>query len=121
MSKPSSFLSSLSPEKLKVWVLAPYLQSNDENIDYYYDFSQSIAEYTKTFAEMNLEWIWQPVTLLNYKEVVAAILAEKKSGLFFPIVFNLCDGDEVNGTPGISLVKLLHTSNLVYTGSDEYF
>src|SRR6188474_2713995 len=100
MSKPTTFLSSLSPEKLKVWVLAPYLQTNDENIDYYYDFSQSIAEYTKTFAEMNLEWTWQPVTMSDYEAVIVGIVAEKKSGRYFPIVFNLCDGDEINGTPG---------------------
>jgi D-alanine-D-alanine ligase len=34
---------------------------------------------------------------------------------------NLCDGDEVNGTPGISVVKLLEEKGLVYTGSDEFF
>jgi D-alanine-D-alanine ligase len=34
---------------------------------------------------------------------------------------NLCDGDEVNGTPGISVVQLLEANELVYTGSDEYF
>jgi D-alanine-D-alanine ligase len=117
----SNSLSNLLPEKLKVWVLAPYLQTNDENIDYYYDFSQSIAEYTKTFAEMNIEWIWQPVTMLNYAAVINMIVAEKKARRYFPIVFNICDGDEVNGTPGISVVKLLHQSGLVYTGSDEFF
>ncbi|HZB13365.1 MAG TPA: hypothetical protein VE467_10070 [Chryseolinea sp.] len=121
MSKPTSFLSSLSSEKLKVWVLAPYLQSNDENIDYYYDFSQSIAEYTKTFSEMNLEWTWQPVTMLDFEEIIQGIVAEKKSRRYFPIVFNLCDGDEINGTPGISVVKLLQQSNVVFTGSDEFF
>lgn len=110
-----------SSEKFKIWVLAPYLQTNDENIDYYYDFSQSIQEYTKTFAELGIEWIWQPVTMLDYRDIIAMIVAEKKAGVFFPIVFNICDGDEVNGTPGISVVKLLHQSKLVYTGADEYF
>lgn len=120
MSLPIS-LSKILPEKLKVWVLAPYLQTTDENIDYYYDFSQSIAEYTKTFAEMNIEWAWQPVTMLNYTEVINTIIAEKKTRQYFPIVFNICDGDEVNGTPGISVVRLLHQSGLVYTGADEFF
>ena len=119
-SLPNS-LSNFSPEKLKVWVLAPYLQTNDENIDYYYDFSQSIAEYTHTFNEMNIEWVWQPVTMLNYVDIINEIIAEKKSRQFFPIVFNICDGDEVNGTPGISIVKLLQQSGLVFTGADEFF
>jgi len=34
-------------EKIKVFVLAPSLITEDANINYYYDFSQSIAEYTK--------------------------------------------------------------------------
>jgi len=41
-------------QKLKVWVLSPAIQSTDDNIDYYYDFTQSIAEYTKVFAELNI-------------------------------------------------------------------
>ncbi len=121
MSKSTSVLSALSTEKLKIWVLAPYLITNDENIDYYYDFSQSIVEYSNTFSEMNIEWIWQPVTIIDYKSVIDAIVSEKKAGRFFPIVFNLCDGDEVNGTPGISVVKLLHQSGLIYTGANEFF
>ena len=107
--------------RLKVWVLAPYLVTNDANIDYYYDFSQSIAEYTQTFAELNIAWHWQPVTIHDYETVINNIVAEKLTGEYFPVVLNLCDGDEVNGTPGISVVQLLEAKGLVYTGSDEYF
>ncbi len=121
MSKQTPLIPIVTAEKLKVWVLAPYLVTHDENIDYYYDFSQSIAEYSKTFDEMKIEWKWQPVTMANYVEVINSIQEEKKANHHFPIVFNLCDGDEVNGTPGISVVKLLHQSGLVYTGADEYF
>jgi D-alanine-D-alanine ligase len=37
------------------------------------------------------------------------------------VVLNLCDGDEINGTPGVSVVKLLEEKDIIYTGSDEYF
>ena len=30
---------------LKVWVLAPSLHNPDPNLEYYYDFTQSIEEY----------------------------------------------------------------------------
>jgi D-alanine-D-alanine ligase len=120
MSLPVSFLPNIPVEKLKVWVLAPSLQTNDANIDYYYDFSQSIAEYTKIFTELNIEWKW-PVTMADYAAVIETIAAEKTDGAYFPVVLNICDGDEVNGTPGISVVKLLEEKELVYTGSDEYF
>jgi D-alanine-D-alanine ligase len=106
---------------VKVWVLAPLVQTNDETIDYYYDFSQSIAEYTSTFAALDLQWQWQPVTMYDYEEVIEQIASEKENHTCFPIVLNICDGDEVNGTPGISVVKLLDEKKLVYTGSEEFF
>lgn len=121
MPSTDSFLPIVPLEKLKVWVLAPSLQTNDANIDYYYDFSQSIAEYTKIFSELKIEWKWQPVTMNDYPAVIDTIVAEKNAGTYFPVVLNICDGDEVNGTPGISVVKLLEDKKLVYTGSDEYF
>jgi D-alanine-D-alanine ligase len=115
------FIPAVPVNRLKVWVLAPNLVTHDANIDYYYDFTQSIAEYTKSFAELGIPWQWQPVTVDDYAQVIGTIIAEKKSGNFFPLVLNLCDGDEVNGTPGISVVQLLEEKGLVYTGSDEYF
>jgi len=106
---------------LKIWVLAPHLVTSDANIDYYYDFSQSINEYTKVFEELNLNWTWQPVTIEDYPVIIQQIVEEKNQQLVFPVVLNLCDGDEVNGTPGISVVQMLQQKGLVYTGSDEHF
>lgn len=113
--------SSVSYQHIKVWVLAPLLETSDANIDYYYDFSQSIAEYEKTFAELGIEWKWQPVTIKDYPQIIENIAREKHMGDKTPVVFNLCDGDEVNGTPGISVIRLLEEKGLIYTGSDEYF
>lgn len=105
--------------KLKVWVLYPYLQTDDPNLQYYYDFSQSLREYTAVFNELKADWIWQPVTMENYREVVASI--RKKSGKKIPLVLNLCDGDEVNGTPGVSVIHELEKNRLIYTGSDDHY
>ena len=121
MKKSHSLFKGASSHKLKVWVLSPSLQSEDDNIDYYYDFSQSIAEYSKVFAELNVNWLWQPVNMLTYREVIDTIEAEKENGKVIPVVLNLCDGDEVNGTPGVSVVKLLEEKDIIYTGADEYF
>lgn len=82
-----------------IWVLAPHLESDDPNIQHYYDFTQSIKEYTRVFEELKAEWKWQPVTMDNFKAIVASI-AESQNGKT-PLVLNLCDGDEVNGTPGV--------------------
>ncbi len=109
------------PSNLKVWVLAPLVESSDENISYYYDFSQSIEEYTRVFAELNISWKWQPVTLENYQIIINSIVKESKTENQLPLIFNLCDGDELNATPGISVIKYLDKLQLKYTGADEYF
>lgn len=105
--------------QIKVWVLAPHLETADANIDYYYDFTQSIEEYTKTFAELNIEWQWQPVSMNNYQETIDTIILT--SPPLKPVIFNLCDGDEMNGTPGISVIHYLEEKNLIYTGADAFF
>ncbi len=119
MHLAKKLLNATFTQPVFVWVLAPHLVTEDENLDYYYDFTQSIAEYTKTFAALNLPWKWQPVTMQSFAAIIEAIAATKLTHT--PIVLNLCDGDEVNGTPGISVVKLLAEKGLMYTGADEYF
>ena len=111
--------STLSLKPYKIWVLAPYLESDDPNIRHYYDFTQSLAEYTKVFEELKADWKWQPVTMGNFKDIIRNI-ARSANGKT-PLVFNLCDGDEVNGTPGISVIRELEKQKLIYTGSDEHF
>lgn len=102
-----------------IWVLAPHLETDDPNIQHYYDFTQSIKEYTKVFEELKAEWKWQPVTMDNFKTIIKSI-ANSKNGKT-PLVLNLCDGDEVNGTPGVSIIHELEKYGLIYTGSDAYF
>ncbi|MGB3006759.1 MAG: hypothetical protein WBC06_09630 [Chitinophagaceae bacterium] len=116
MKKPAA-IQLLKP--YFIWVLAPELESEDPNLKYYYDFTQSIKEYTQLFEELKVEWKWQPVTINNYKEIIQSI-AESKNGKT-PLVLNLCDGDEVNGAPGVSIIYELEKHGLVYTGSDAHF
>jgi D-alanine-D-alanine ligase len=103
----------------KIWVLVPHLESDDPNIQHYYDFTQSLAEYTKVFDELRADWKWQPVTMDNYKRVIRSISISANGKT--PLVLNLCDGDEVNGTPGVSVIHELEKYNLIYSGSDDYF
>jgi D-alanine-D-alanine ligase len=117
--KSSSRISKDPIRKLKIWVLYPYLETSDPNLQHYYDFKQSLQEYTKVFKELDADWHWQPVTIKNYKETIASI--KKRSARKVPLVLNLCDGDEVNGTPGISVIHELEKNHLIYTGSDAHY
>jgi D-alanine-D-alanine ligase len=102
-----------------VWVLAPHLESEDPNIQYYYDFTQSIKEYTHVFGELGVEWKWQPVTMDNFRDIIGSI--QSNSNGRTPLILNLCDGDEVNGTPGVSVIHEIEKNGLIYTGSDAHF
>ncbi len=115
------FHDALPLDQLKVWVLAPKVETDDPNLEYYYDFTQSIQEYTKTFAELGIPWVWQPVTMHNFRQVIDDIAMQRTIGACFPVVFNICDGDEVNGAPGVSVVHALEEKKLIYTGADAYF
>jgi len=121
MAPANPFLSAVPLNQLYVWVLAPYVESTDANINYYYDFSQSIAEYSRAFDELGVAWKWQPVTMKNYASVIKTITKENERDSRTHVVFNICDGDEVNGAPGISVVRMLEEKGLLYTGSDEFF
>lgn len=114
-------LLASKPKKnnLFVIVLAPQVQTTDPTIDYYYDFSQSIDEFTRAFAALNIQWKWQPVTIENYQQIIIKAKQDhaKKNLLFF----NLCDGDEVNGVPGISVIDCLEENALTYTGANRHF
>ncbi|MBK9961926.1 MAG: hypothetical protein IPP06_11545 [Saprospiraceae bacterium] len=106
-------------ESYSVWILVPLLEAVDENIAYYYDFDQSFQEYKKVFEELAVEWHWQPVSLKNYSEVLKSI--KQTVTLKIPLIINLCDGDEINDTPGVSVIHELERLDFIYTGAQSYF
>jgi D-alanine-D-alanine ligase len=93
------------------------LRSDDPTLQYYYDFSTSLEEFRRAFAELEVAWEWQPVTMQNF----AAIIDGIAQGEDQPVFLNLCDGDELNGVPGISVLKHLASNNLMFTGAREPF
>jgi D-alanine-D-alanine ligase len=104
---------------LLVWVLAPYLETTDPNIDCYSDYSQSRAEYQRVFAELGIEWRWESVTLDGVDATLDRVIRESEG--YTPVVFNLCDGDDLNGVPGVDVIRRLKLLGLCYTGADERF
>jgi len=110
---------SIADRPLLVWVLVPFAESADPTIEYYNDFSQSHAEFARAFAAMHVEWKWELVTLQTFRAAIDRIIVD--STRHTPVVFNLCDGDEANGVPGISVIRYLNEVGLSYTGADESF
>jgi len=119
MDSPNATPAAPTPLPLLVWVFVPIVETDDPNLSYYNDYSAGRAEYQKAFAELAVEWRWQPVTMRTYRDVIDIVLADSIGHR--PIVLNLCDGDEINGSPGISVIRHLNEKGLAYTGSDERF
>lgn len=109
----------ISNEKLFVWVFIPYKIQGEKLISEDYDTPACRQELTDVFAEMGLAWKWQPITLENMQTVVEEVVASKSG--YIPIVFNYCDGNEIDGFPGISVIKLLESKGIIFTGSDPRF
>lgn len=112
-------MESQFPLPMVVWVLVPFVETSDPNLEYYNDYSQSRAEYEAVFASLQCAWRWQPVTMQDFRAVIDEIALSARTTA--PIVFNLCDGDETNGVPGLSVVRYLHDAGLCYTGADANF
>ena len=100
-------------------MLVPQVESDDPTIQYYYDFSSSEKEFDNAFAALGMAYRWQPVTMGTFRQVIDGIRDASEGHR--PVVFNLCDGDEVNGCPGISVIRHLEAVELPYTGADEHF
>ena len=112
-------LSTVSIDQLKIWLLVPQVESDDPNIQYYYDFSQGLDEYKKVFDELQVDWKYQPVTVNNFRNVIDKIALSENGKI--PFVFNLCDGDEVNHVPGISVIHYLMEKGVLFSGSNADF
>lgn len=102
-----------------VVVLVPLAETADPTLDYYNDFSQGRDEFARAFATLGMEWRWQPVSSRDYRAVIDGLIRERPDDP--PLVFNLCDGDESNDVPGISVIRYLDEVGLTYTGSNAAF
>ena len=109
----------IGTKPMLVWVLAPFVVTSDPTLDYYNDYSQSQAEFARAFDALGIAWRWQPVTIHDFRVVIDAITRDTSTHA--PVVFNLCDGDETNGVPGISVIRYLDEVGLPYTGADQHF
>ncbi len=119
MSRERSSGRTRRARPILVLVLVPSVETDDPTLEFYNDFTHSHAEFKRAFAELDLAWRWQPVTIADYRDVIAGMAEDR--GTHRPVIFNLCDGDETNGVPGISVIRCLDEHGLPYTGADERF
>jgi D-alanine-D-alanine ligase len=71
------------------------------------------------FEALGLRWQWVPVTTGNIASVVGAYADAHaaRDG----VVLNLCDGNEIDDSPGLSVVRALEEAHVPFTGSASAF
>jgi D-alanine-D-alanine ligase len=106
-------------QHLFVCALVPSAPSAGGALDYYNDYDQSRAELDRAFGALGMDWRWQPVTLGDFRDVIDSLVHECAGREL--VVLNLCDGDEINGVPGVSVIRHLDACGVRYTGADEGF
>lgn len=102
-----------------VWALTPYLVRESKLVGESYDNEQTKSEVAHAFHALGLPWIWQPVVPGGIREVVAQVSKFREKNE--TVVFNFCDGDDVNGYPGLALLEALEQSGIPFTGADSRF
>jgi D-alanine-D-alanine ligase len=99
-----------------IWTLVPFFIEGGTLKSDSYDLWPYKVELASVFQELNLRWIQQVVVHAAIDNVVAQILECAKTQP--TLVFNLCDGYDEVGTPGLSVVKALEAAGLPFTGAD---
>lgn len=102
-----------------VWVFIPYYDKDGRLESPEYDLPAFRVEVASWFETLGLAWHWVPVTLTNIGEVIQAFQAAHATRP--GVVLNLCDGNEIDGSPGVSIVRALETARVPFTGSASAF
>jgi len=102
-----------------VSVFIPYFDKGGRLESPEYDLPAFREELDGWFAALGYEWRWVPVTLNNLRSTIEGLEPARQARRC--LVMNLCDGNEVDGSPGVSVVRALEDAAIPYTGSSSFF
>ena len=102
-----------------IWTLVPYWLEDGALKSEAYDVSAYKVELAALFHELQRPWIMQPVLHSTTAGVISQIQECAKSRP--TLVFNLCDGYDEVGVPGLSVVKALELAGLPFTGANSRY
>lgn len=100
----------------EVHVLAPYrIDGTSED----YGTAAYRAEVAGWFQSLGMDFTWWEVHLGNIGQIIEALTERIQSRA--GIAFNLCDGIETDGFPGLTVVRSLEARGIPFTGADSAF
>lgn len=102
-----------------IWVLTPFRIEESALVSESYDWCYYKRELAATLRCLGLPWIFQPVVPATLNDVIRQI---RESAASSPVlVFNLCDGYDRQGMPGLSVPLALEAAGLPFTGAGSRF
>jgi D-alanine-D-alanine ligase len=102
-----------------VVVFAPYVEEDGRLVSPHYDLPEYRSEIGGWMTSLGLSWEWKPITAHNLVQVLADLRETAPVGE--TLVFNLCDGSDSDGYPGVEVVEALERECIPFTGADPYF
>ena len=102
-----------------VSVFIPYFVKDGRLESPEYDLPVFREEVRTWFETLGYEYRWVPVTLQHLPSIIAGLEEDRRAGRC--AVLNLCDGNELDGSPGVSVVRALEAAGIPYTGSSPFF
>lgn len=102
-----------------IWTLVPFWIEGNRLASDSYDLGPYKIELASTFQQLGLRWILQIVVHSNIREVMEQI--RECASAEPTLVFNLCDGYDDVGAPGLSVVRALEAAGLTFTGADSRY
>jgi D-alanine-D-alanine ligase len=102
-----------------VSVFIPYFSKDGSIESPEYDLPAFREEVRTWFEALGYEYRWTPVTLENLPSVMASLEPARREGRC--LVMNLCDGNEIDGSPGMTVVRALESAGIPFTGSSSFF
>src|SRR5262249_43075412 len=115
-SIPCAPVTGWRPE---VHVFIPYTMINGSVESPLYDTPAYRAEVQSWFEALRFPWRWVPVTVAGLTQTLATICAPGQTAS--ALVCNLCDGDEIHGYPGLTVVRALEQAGIPFTGATSVF
>jgi D-alanine-D-alanine ligase len=102
-----------------VSVFIPYFDKDGKLESPEYDLPAFRDEVHDWFTTLGYEWQWVPVTLNNLRATIDSLEPARQADRC--LVMNLCDGNELDGSPGVSVVRALEDAAIPFTGGSSFF
>ena len=103
----------------RVRVFVPYARERGKLVSPYYETAEFREDVSSWMRSLGLEWAWVGVEPDSVGVRVAEAAARSRDAP--TMVLNFCDGDDINGYPGLRVVEALEAAGVGFTGADAAF